>query len=89
MACYLGLGTDSNFAGDQIIPVVVQTGDTVTVANNTNSVNTINYLSGGFNGGATGTITAGNSHNLTIVGTHYLTCAGHADVKLTGGVYGL
>ena len=89
MAAYLGVGTDSNWAGDHFVPVVVQTGDTVTCVNNTNSVNTVTYLSAGFNGGNTGTITAGSSHNFTIVGTHYLVTAGHADVKLTGGVYGL
>ena len=88
MACYVQVGTDANNAGDHFVPVVVNTGDTVVVANNTNSVNTINYLSAGFNGGNTGTIAKNASSSLTIVGTHYLTCAGHADIKLTGGVYG-
>ena len=58
----MGSGKNSTFAADDILPVVVRSGDTVVVANANDGGTTINYLSGGYNGGVTGTDCSEREH---------------------------
>lgn len=88
MAALIQVGSNPNNFADDLVTVTVRTGDTVTVANQSTSPNTINYHSQGHSGGATGTVAANANTSLTAPGTHYLSCAGHSYVKITGGIYG-
>lgn len=88
MAVKISIGTDANNAADDIVTVTVRPGDTVVVANNAASAATINYHSRGHGGGVTGTVAASANTSLTAAGTHYLSCAGRADLTISGGIYG-
>lgn len=82
------VGSNANNAADDLVTVTVRSGDTVVVASQSTSPNTLNYHSQGHSGGVTGTVAANANTSLTVAGTHYLSCAGRAFMKLTGGIYG-
>lgn len=86
MALGFNIGSGAVQVADDIISVAVHTGDSVVVKNVAGD--TISYYSTGFNGGATGTVTATNSTTLSVIGTHYLTSAGRSSIQVTGGQYG-
>lgn len=82
------VGSDPNNLSDDLVSIAVRSGDTVVVANQAGSPNTINYHSNGHSGGVTGTVAANANTSLTLPGTHYISVAGHAAVRVTGGIHG-
>ena len=88
MGVNISIGSDVNNAADDLVTVTVNSGDTVVVTNLSTSPNSINYHSKGHSGGVTGTVAANANTTITVPGTHYLSCAGRAHLKITGGIYG-
>ena len=86
MGLRLDIGDDTGLPSDDLVPVEVNPGDTVTVQNQTGSNATLNYLTS-FDAGPAGTIAAGTSQQFT-VGPLYLQSQGVSSVLITGGVYG-
>jgi hypothetical protein len=84
MGLQLDIGDNDSDQSD-FVPVQINPGDTVTVANITGSAATLNYLTA-LNGPST-PITVGSSQAFT-TGPLWLQSQGRSTVKITGGVYG-
>lgn len=82
---HIDIGDDPAYTQDDLVPVVVNPGDTVVVTNLAGG-STLNYYTN-IDAGAAGTIAAGANQSFTI-GPLWLQSQGSSSVNISGGEYG-